>query len=343
MNEEHNGGAHDAGQPVNQPDAGVPGGAVPAGDDQGIEDIKISHTGSKSAVIIVFILIIAGAIYAWMHWQGVKAERERHEKVKKDFQAAHVEGYMPFWETCRITTSEIKTNQDMIARLKKLAVGSEEAYGRYIREKCLPHWESALPLYKGVSGPDQYNEVLQKLVTDVEAMQKVWKELSVFLEKTPERDKYKKQVSESGNKWLAYQQGIDEKKSMIPSDQYVHLMQCILGDKVLTEINVDVLQDELRGTCSKDPVMWYARIRKDCYPVYDKLEMSSDDLLKSALKTFATPQSVDQTSVFGVTDCIKKAEEQSLEEHLTKVTKSWVAYLKDMHKFDKMVEASLAD
>lgn len=323
-----------AGPPVNPPWG--------EGADMGPIDEKISNTGQRVRAVLVIIVLLAIGIGGYVWWSGKKTEIARHEKVKKDFAAAHVAGYKTFWDTCKIPISEMKNNQIMMGRLDKMALGSEESFGKFIKTTCLPVWDQALPLYRGILGPEAYRTVLEKIAEDAQAIQKAFVALGDFLVAYPERVRFSQKITDAGNKWLLYQQGGDVEKSLIPADNYVHLMQCILKDKPLADISVDILQDTLRMTCAKDAWPWFDRVERECMPIMDKTEKSGDDLLDQCMKAFVSAENLDGSSVFGITDCLKKAENQRRKEILTEVTKAWMNYTKDMAEFDKQVDDTMA-
>ncbi|MBI2896825.1 MAG: hypothetical protein HYY06_24925 [Deltaproteobacteria bacterium] len=166
----------------------APGGSL-------ADDEKALHKGRGKMMmfmVVVVIAAIAGAVFFVM--QSGKGEEAR--VTQRSLNKLHADYYRPFWG-CALQgpVERYKRDTDLIAKLSKMATGSEKRYAAYIRTKCMPQIAPYRTKLDSLPpAPEMYGDQIQELGARIDQVRSSWTDFVAYLESgdvdpetTPER------------------------------------------------------------------------------------------------------------------------------------------------------------
>ena len=311
---------------------GVPG---PEGGDMqaatapepGDVDIRISNTGQRVRAIAVVVIAVIAIVVVVVWYSGQKAEIERHEQARVDFQKAHTAGYLDFWSKTQVDIKTLKSNMDFELKMKQILSDGPVAYANYVKEKCLPILDQALPTYKSVTVPTEYADKMSAVTKATEQMRDAWNSFSDELLKFEKYFKGKKMLDKTANAWFGAQQSNSEKYKL-DGFKYFRLLECVMPGKKIEEIKTTDLNYTVLESCRTDKAGWFRRVAYECLPGLLAKAEEPNDAFATALEGSRGEERMDHSSKFGIEDCLKSTRGELESEIIEKLAVAWADYVK---------------
>ena len=321
------------GQPLGTP--GNMGGGLPPDDD-----IKISNTGQRVTAIVVVVILIAAVIGVLVFLQGKQKEIQKVEDVKTAFQKAHNTGYVEFWKKVQVDIKSMKTNTDFEARLRQVTVDPVR-YAKHIKESGLPILDKALPEYKAIIAPPEFQKNLDDVAKAVEAIRTSWDDFASEYLKLEDYFSAVDKLETASSHWLGWQQKPGTEKFLLNAVRYHKMLTCIMSGKSITDLDYGSMESEVTNTCAKgdEKAEWFRRFAFECVPMLKSGTLKPDALFEAAVEK--AKEQMDTTSKFGIDTCIKRTKEEFESEEIQKLAGPWLQYIKAQNALLDAVDAKL--
>ncbi len=325
---------------------GSEGGEIPAAPapEPADVDISISNTGQRVRAILVALIAVGAAIAAFVWWSGRTAAKEAHEKAREDFRTAHTMGYKDFWTMSQVDVKALKSNQDFEIKVKQIISEDPVRYGNYVKEKCLPILDKALPEYKGITVPSEYADKMSAVAKAAEGLRTSWAEFSDELLKFEDFFKVskKKLLDKTANDWLGAQQSNDEKYTA-NAFKYYKLLECVLPDKKIEEIDTIDINMTVKNSCAKAAAKagWFRRVAYECLPKLAEKNGEPTEAFEAVIKKSRGAERMDHASKFGIEDCLKASRDYVESEIIEEIALAWATYVKAQNELLTAINSEL--
>lgn len=214
-----------------------------------LDDFKVKR-GVGVLIPIIFGVVLLGAIGGAVWYFAFREDPTvAHVQFRREvFGEVHQTYYDEFW-ACALNEplDNFKNNKELTTKIIKNASGGDAArYGHHLleNEKCLPFLEKGIPDYRSIktnpATPPEYGPYLDKLTSNLENIEKSWRNFAEFQANSRDRGKLRKLIKTRGEAWVGYQSSINnrvrdkvahwEPKALI----YHDFMDCVLGDTEYT-------------------------------------------------------------------------------------------------------------
>ncbi len=326
---------------------GVPGpegGSIPEAPvpEPADVDIKISNTGQRMRAILVVVIAVVAVIVAIVWYSGQKAEIERHEKARADFQKAHTAGYVDFWSKSQVDIKLLKSNRDFDLKMKQIISDGPVAYANYVKEKCLPILDKTLPEYKSVTVPSEYADKMTAVTKATEQMRDAWSAFSDELLKFEDYYKGKKLIDKAANAWFGAQQSSDDKYKL-DAFKYFKLLECVLPNKKIQEIKITDLNYTVAESCRTDKAAWFRRVAYECVPNLVGKGEEPNEAFAKAIEASHGEDRMDHSSKFGIEDCLKSTRGELEGEIIETLAVAWADYIKAQNALLSIIDEKLKE
>ncbi|MCP4606759.1 MAG: hypothetical protein GY847_40675 [Proteobacteria bacterium] len=318
---------------------GIPQAQAQAFDDV---DIKVSNTGQRIRAILVALVAVVAAGTAIYWWSSKTAAIEGHEKARIDFQRVHTAGYVDFWTMTQIDLKLLKSNQDFEIKMKQIMKDGPVRYSKYVKEKCLPIIDGALPKYKSVTVPSEYADKMDAVSTAAEGLRNAWAGFSDELLKFEGYFKGKKSLDKTSSAWLGAQQSDDDKYTL-DAFKYFKLLGCVLPDKKIEELDTSEINNVINESCRKDKAAWFRRVAYDCVPKLLENAGNPSEAYATTLEKSRESERMDHASKFGIEDCLKKSRDSMESEMIEGVALAWANYVKAQNSLLSTIDSKLKE
>lgn len=149
------------------------------------EDEKALHKGRGKMVAFntAALVLILGAI----GWYAVTSTAGQEVKdTLKGVNRLHREHYKAFWGCALQSPVERYTKaEDLIAKLSKMATGSEKRYAAYIRNKCMPNLQPYRANLDALPKPaDELRADVDAIGARIDTVRSSWTDFVSYLEST---------------------------------------------------------------------------------------------------------------------------------------------------------------
>ena len=324
-----------------QPDGGMPmqpgdmgGGPVP--DD----DLKISNTGQRVAAIVVVVIVVAAVIGVLVFLQGKQKEIQKVEDVRTAFQKAHNNGYVEFWKKVQVDVKSMKTTADFESRLRQVTVDPVR-YAKHIKENALPIIDKALPDYKAIITPPEFQGQLDAVSEAIENIRTSWDNFASEFLKLEDYFGAVDKLETASSHWLGWQQKPGTDKFLMNAVRYHKLLSCIMGNKPITDLDYESMESEVTNTCAKgdEKADWFRRFAFECLPYLKSGTLKPDEMFAAAVEK--SKEAMDTTSKFGIDTCIKRTKEEFESDEIQKLAGPWLEYIKAQNALLDAVDVKL--
>jgi hypothetical protein len=316
------------------------------GDDLG--DLKVKR-GGGAVIAVLFVLGLLGAAAAGVWYFGMREDPAvAHETFRREVLGpAYTQYYEEFW-ACALNEplANFKNNSDLQAKIRANGSGADtKRYGQHLleSEKCLPLLTKAMPEYQALktnpATPADYHELLGRLATDLEGVQRAWTAHAEHLAKSDQRRDLRERIKSRGEHWVGYQSSINHK---VPEKvahytpnavSYTQFVQCVLGDRDFASFagaEGQSAQDEaiayLDQQCAQNRAVFLSRVDGDCRSKLFPVEVPQADDAFAGLVKHWTKVENDFGTALPFVECLEEAEEDQTKTLVEGIAKAWYGF-----------------
>lgn len=174
-----------------------------------LSDAEAAMHKGRGGMIVAAVVVVVGLVGALVVFLGGDDERRVYSELGKTINGARVGEFDQFW-ACALpgeNLRDLKSNEDLVAKLEVQAVGGQARFATRLRDTCLPKLEGIEPKLSALILPPDLKPSVSSVVTATGDLRSATSNLISYLDQPEleyDEEEAREKIQKIGRGWYDF-------------------------------------------------------------------------------------------------------------------------------------------